>query len=262
MENSENSFESYFSRFCRRLNQDASAWARDNILWAALMVVAPPVAVWLRYGTYPDWKTIEITLWLYALIFLAYLVAHSVRTPWKLDQQRQSEFDKVKSELTEESKSKQTRIDALEWPADRPQISFERWGALEEGGIARTQRGFHLVNHGSTAALDVSVEGLSVGSAKWVSKPVPIIEQRQKGFAFFWEEGSQHNFTKWDLLEAISKEVNSSPVSIHAPDPTFDVSVTYRSFDNAHYRTRCTLTFIRSQRMLSLGAPKQEKVKS
>jgi len=77
---------SYWRRLGKRLWKDSEPWARDNIVWAALMLLAPPIAVWLRQPTHEiDWTLMRTTLWIYAIAFGVYLLVHLVRTAWKLD---------------------------------------------------------------------------------------------------------------------------------------------------------------------------------
>lgn len=79
------SFFKYYGRFLARLRKDATPWARDNIGFAALMLVAPPLAVYLRDPSHPiDWGLVKTTLWIYLVALGIYVGYHAVRTPWKL----------------------------------------------------------------------------------------------------------------------------------------------------------------------------------
>jgi hypothetical protein len=81
-------FLSYYARFARVLRRDAGAWARDNIAWAVVMLIAPPVAAYLQRGTEIDWKMIRTTLWIYGAVFCIYVFVHVLRTPWRLERER------------------------------------------------------------------------------------------------------------------------------------------------------------------------------
>jgi hypothetical protein len=92
--------QAYYSRFARRLWQDAGSWARDNVLLALVMVAMPlVVAALLRLGK-QDWQFLRITIACYAALFLLYLAVHWMRTPWKLDQAREQEIEGKQAEIT------------------------------------------------------------------------------------------------------------------------------------------------------------------
>ena len=92
-------FQAYYSRFARQLWRDAGIWARDNFLWALLMVVMPlGVAALLHLGK-QDWQFLRITIACYAALFLLYLAVHWARTPWKLDQVREQEIERKQAEI-------------------------------------------------------------------------------------------------------------------------------------------------------------------
>jgi hypothetical protein len=53
--------ESYYRRFWRRFLKDATPWARDNILWGIVVLVAPAIAVYIReHRVAIDWTAIMI----------------------------------------------------------------------------------------------------------------------------------------------------------------------------------------------------------
>ena len=77
----------------------------------------------------------------------------------------------------------------LEWPPDRPKISFTRWGQVEnESGARVSQHGFYLANDGG-AALEVNVERFSIDQTLSASgATVARIEGGKQGFAPIWLE--------------------------------------------------------------------------
>jgi hypothetical protein len=86
-------FATYYARFGRRLWRDAAPWARDNIFWGIALLVIPPVAGLILHRTSSvDWDFIRLTLYLYGITFLVYLLGHVIRTPWKLDRDGQREI--------------------------------------------------------------------------------------------------------------------------------------------------------------------------
>lgn len=84
MRNPENICE-YYRHFVQRLCKDALPWARDNIFFACIMAVIPPLIAYLHDRTHPtDWTVIQTALWFYLAALLIYLGYHAIRTPWKL----------------------------------------------------------------------------------------------------------------------------------------------------------------------------------
>jgi hypothetical protein len=85
-----NSFLAYQRRFWRRFLGGAGAWARDNIFWDIAVLIIPPIVAAIRNkATSPDWETIKLALWFYGAVFAIYVLVHIVRTPWKVDQDRE-----------------------------------------------------------------------------------------------------------------------------------------------------------------------------
>jgi hypothetical protein len=80
---------SYSSRLITQSWNDGKSWARDNILWASVMVVLPPVAVYLRDPNRSiEWVTVKTTLWLYLAVLVVYVAVYLVKSVWKLDKER------------------------------------------------------------------------------------------------------------------------------------------------------------------------------
>lgn len=96
-------FSRYAKRFGARLHREASAWARDNIAWGAIMLVAPAVVyVWRSRGSVVDWGLIKTTVIIYVLVFAVYLLIHGVRTVWKLDVEQCERARVAEDELAKE----------------------------------------------------------------------------------------------------------------------------------------------------------------
>jgi hypothetical protein len=86
-------FSNYYGRFFARLAKDATPWARDNIGFAGLMVIAPLVAVYIQdHNHVIDWEIVRTTAWTYLGAFVIYMAYHIIRTPWKLDVNRSQEL--------------------------------------------------------------------------------------------------------------------------------------------------------------------------
>jgi hypothetical protein len=244
-------FWRYWKRFLARLWKDAVPWARDNILWAVAVLVIPPVVARLLYKNSVDWQFIRLTLYLYGIVFGAYLVLHFVRTPWKLDTERQQESSASQVAL----KESQAKIEELAWPLDHPIIRFVAWGENPTQNPFN-QRGFLLRNSGGVS-LEVRVEEFKVGTNAWTGSIVPGIERDETQFALVWM-GSGNPFEKFDLLLAMQNQ--AGPAGLYAPDLSVPVSVVYRDARNNWYRGRADLTFIRSQHQLNFGPTTCEKL--
>lgn len=81
--------ESYHARFWKRFRKDATPWARDNIVWGAVVLVVPPLAIYLHDPhAQIDWALIRTTIVLYVFALMVYILAHLGRTPKKLDLER------------------------------------------------------------------------------------------------------------------------------------------------------------------------------
>lgn len=68
-------------RFWHVFWRDSVPWARDNIVWGALILVAPPIAAYLHHPTPPvDWLVVRTTLWIYLGSLVLYILVQSFRT--------------------------------------------------------------------------------------------------------------------------------------------------------------------------------------
>jgi hypothetical protein len=203
------------------------------------------VAIWQRIGhtVRPSvyWSIATITL------FIAFVRA------WN-DQLNAAE--QIRSELV----VLQSRIEKLEGPADRPLLSFHRWGQEENQTHARAfQRGFYLRNHGGTA-WEIQVESLRIGDAFTThSSPVAQIASNGEGFAPVWIE-NQSPLGQWDLdgaLQRILNEMIDTRQLRSGQALVVPVAVTYRDFDYLWYRSVGTLAFVHDR--IEFTAVRQER---
>lgn len=152
-------FRSYCKRLKSRLYEEAAPWARDNIFWGIIMLIAPPTAIYLRnHNATLDWETVRIATYLYGGAFVIYLAFHCVRTVWKLDTDRANEVaaekavseimeQKIKASATKQQVSEwigQKLLDAKELSGMNPktdtevfefQLEFEQWVENVESGL-------------------------------------------------------------------------------------------------------------------------------
>jgi hypothetical protein len=90
---------SYFGRFRQPLRDEAETWARDNIWWAAAMVIVVPVLIYVATGKAQEWIVLWWSVVAYATIFLCYVLAHAVITPIRLDRELRRKLRKAQNEL-------------------------------------------------------------------------------------------------------------------------------------------------------------------
>jgi hypothetical protein len=89
-------FLSYFKRFAAKLWSESFSWARDNILLGVLVLIVPPLSVYMQHPDAKlDWGTIRVALYIYAALFACYYVVHFWRTLWILDDERIDEIETV-----------------------------------------------------------------------------------------------------------------------------------------------------------------------
>jgi len=96
---------SFYGRFWKRFRKDATPWARDNILWATVLVVPLIVGYFRHPHTHIDWGTIQDTLWLYGVTFPIYVLVHLCRIPKKLDDDREEERKQLAEAIAERDKT-------------------------------------------------------------------------------------------------------------------------------------------------------------
>jgi hypothetical protein len=254
------SFKQYYTRFSIRLFKDAAPWARDNILWGVLILVLPPLAVYLRHPNASiDWHLIVITLYLYGVVLGIYLISHILRTPWRLDLARQSEVEAINAVLEErnsEIAKKKAQIEELNWPSDRPVVQFVNWGDNPEPNNFN-QSGFFLVNTGG-ACLEVQIQDFKVGNQPWGGEKVSGITPNETRFLLVWN-GQGNPFNRFDLLRSM-KEASTKINAIYQPDFSVPVSALFRDSKNLWYRAKTQLTYIHSQNRLRFEPTTIERV--
>jgi hypothetical protein len=91
-----------WAAFCKRLWREylktVVPWARDQIFWAALMVVCPGLAALVIRKVHVDWPLLFTSTCLYAMAFGLYALFHIARAPWKI---QQADDTKRSAELTQ-----------------------------------------------------------------------------------------------------------------------------------------------------------------
>jgi hypothetical protein len=94
--------EPYWKRYFSCLWREAQPWARDNIVWAVIVLIVPPLAVCLRDPSHEiDWAMVRTALWLYAIALGVYLLFHLVRTVSKVDAGLQNELVASRKKVSE-----------------------------------------------------------------------------------------------------------------------------------------------------------------
>jgi hypothetical protein len=155
----------------------------------------------------------------------------------------------------------------LEWPADRPKLSFVAWGLVTPDHLPpdyspamASQTGFYLSNDGSVA-LDVRVHDFLVGGTRAKSKNVRI-EAKSVGFAMVWLECPSPIF-KWRLDQQLAQTAIDSANNHTIPyggEFRVHLRVTYRDFGNLGYASEADLVFHRHLGRIEFSSPIQTKL--
>ncbi len=245
-------------------------WGRDLLI--ATGIALAQLLLLARWSLVADWRSHQLQ-WLlsctipYAVVLLGHLAYRVVEAPWRLHQEAEAEHNgthdkdlRALHDSQADNSFLQAQIAKQTWPVDRPKLSFERWGALERGGVCQIQHGFYLANHGSTA-LEVSVDNLTIDETNWASQTLSAIEANQKGFVLFWKTGCLPGHeNKWQLDDALRAVAARTGEGIYSPDTEIEVGVKYRDFDGNWYRTTCTMKRITSTGAITFGPPTQAKL--
>jgi hypothetical protein len=118
-------FWKFFFRVWKRLWKDAVIWARDNIGWAAMMAVLPPIVAYLRDPNQSvDWLLLRTTLWLYVAVLVVYIAINFFRSIWKLDTERAEAIGEIQHQIKlrdVEIRKQENRVSSADWKqlADR-----------------------------------------------------------------------------------------------------------------------------------------------
>jgi hypothetical protein len=163
------------------------------------------------------------------------------------------------------------RVQELEFPPDRPKLSFKSWGQVRPEFLstgAKTssllQHGFYLANDGG-AALEVTVKEFSVGSRFAYGSTIARIEGGAVGFSPIMIKNELMGRHALDIALGIAwaEKVNSNEVQYVDPLVIL-VSVDYRDFNDVWYRTSSELVSHyrpgTTEGWIEFTAPKQESL--
>jgi len=113
--------ESYSTRFWRRFRRDATPWARDNIVWGFVVLVGPPLAMYLRdRHAQIDWTLIRTTIALYIFALTVYILAYLCRTPKTLDIERDARETALLGDISDLNQMVKEREDTIRALSERP----------------------------------------------------------------------------------------------------------------------------------------------
>ncbi len=181
----------YYRRFFRRLSEDATPWARDNIGFGIAMLTVPPLLVYLRDRSHPiDWQVIRTALYLYSAVFSMYLIFYAVRTAWKLDIVRVEEMEAANSRIEQLLEKPNLHADVLELSSsildfiyermrNAPQRPIRRFGLRDPGAILQEMNEHALFN---AAAQAYEADTLGIHEYRFVRKVMAAVnELRQIG---------------------------------------------------------------------------------
>ena len=92
-------FFDFYGRCCQKFWEDSLDWPRDNVIVAAVIAAASPLAAYLKDPHQSlDLELIKTTLLIYLVAFVVYITVRAIRVPWKLDQERIEAAEALKSE--------------------------------------------------------------------------------------------------------------------------------------------------------------------
>jgi hypothetical protein len=162
------------------------------------------------------------------------------------------------------------RIDELEWPSNRPRISFLEWGNVELQYLPTNhhpamvgQKGFYLSNDGDVA-LEVRIDAFLIGDTRATSKIIPRIEGHSRGFALIWLASPSPIFT-FELAQqlniAAEAEINAHRMPVNG-EYRIHVRATYRDFGNVWYSSEADLSFHRRWLRIEFGPVTQKQLGS
>jgi hypothetical protein len=139
----------YYRRFEERFRQDATPWARDNILWGVVVLLAPPVAVYLHDRHAPiEWGLIKTTLWLYGLALGTYALVHLCRVPKKLDDERAKRETELSTDSAALKETIQRRDDTIRAITQKPKRT-----AAEQHAFDTVKEALRVTKEDGLAAL-------------------------------------------------------------------------------------------------------------
>ena len=172
--------EPYYKRLRKRLWKDAAPWARDNIVWAVLGVVVPPLALYLHDShAQIDWPLIKIAIELYGFALAIYFLVQLCRTPKKLDGDRDAREIELGNLITDKEQLIRQRDQSISAMAEEPrrtpaeQHNYDKLKRMleiyKETGIAalRHIRNVGTLTFGGAGAVTLPA-GLTVDKALWV----------------------------------------------------------------------------------------------
>ena len=239
-------FWRYWRRFVVRLWRDGFKWFWDNIFCGIIVLVVPPAVLYFLHLGKQDWQTVRIALYCYGAMFVLYGVVHWLRTPWKLDVDRQKELVAKDEALGQAQKE----TEALRWPADHPFIRFLSWSQSPHD---YRQHGFTLQNHGGMCA-EIRVNDFKVGPKIWTAEIIPGLDKSKTSFVPVWQlDGNQ--FDKFELVPPMVREAKNGP-SFSVP-----ISLVYRDIENNWYTGTAALRWVQGTVGLEFGPTTCKKIK-
>lgn len=237
----------------------SSSWPRDLVIYGGLALLT--LFIQIKAGLVPDWRTHRVWWVLsylipYGVFILLHVGYRFVEAPWRIHQELEvghgTALDEIATQITtatNENAMLRERITRQTFPDNRPQISVDRWGHMEQGGVARAEMGFYITNHGDSAALEVAIEEIELGGDKWNSSQIPSLGAKQKDFLIVSRENTAGG--RYALVEAF-RGVRSQ----------LSIKVKYRDFNRNRYHSVVKITPVVNFGGLEIGPPTQEALGS
>jgi len=171
-------------------------WVRDNILWAVVVLVVPPAAVYFHDPNHSiDWSLIRTTLWLYVAAFVMYAIYQSAHAAVTLDAERYAHVLEAERRATEaEALNTRPKIvpEILEcfWDIDDP--SRETFSFVYAS--------VRLTNHNDVATLITKYElTIEISNVKFISDSEVTYSAKRKAAESNDFRGGMPLIMKWYL---------------------------------------------------------------
>ena len=194
--------ESYAKRFWKRWYSDGKDWIANNVLLGIVMLIVPPIAVYLgNRNAAIDWHLVGTTLLLYLFVFAVYACVHLCLTPAKLDADRAAVVAELQEQIRKLTPPKRTPAQQDAYDIAKAAISL-----LKPHGVPALR---YLRMHGqitfyATSCTPPPPSGLTMQNLFWVYNhcvSVGVVSCNEK-FG-----GGEKTFTIPSRMESVLDEV-------------------------------------------------------
>ncbi len=227
----------YWKVFFGRMFRESTAWARDNLFWAAVMALVPAIAVYLRNRHHLiDWDVVWTAAWLYALAAIMYFAYHFLRTMQRMDGDHIQATNILKSKL-------ETQVAITDLLADDPRLEAEFVDERAHGdsNIASLR----VTNRGKLTAYLVRVAPIKLRARMLVFQTITdsLDESLSARFAPF--VGVQWGYdSHCDLLRALSEEWVKDEIYPDKREAVIPVRIDYENEAGVRFEANFEIVYL------------------